>query len=235
MKSASSAVRCPARPHWAFRRPVAACLALVLCSSGCSLMFVTGPPAHVERLPPRAPVECTTSKLAPAIDVGLVALESARVVYAITAPDSAYRNFPISRLADVAIGSALAVLALGSAAYGFDTASDCEDAQTLQRMRAARAASQPSRPAPPAASAPARTGAPVSPAPSPAPRHDTVPWPGAASSPSASSPPSQQEIAPSPGTAPSSSARAAPSASAPPVPPAPVPAGSASFPPADVH
>ena len=101
------------------------CLLLAAGSLGCSVVFMTPAPADAGRARARPQVECTSSHLAPIIDSVLASYELAGVVYAATLDDSRYRDYPISRQADMAIGASVAALFAGSAIYGFVSAAHC--------------------------------------------------------------------------------------------------------------
>ncbi len=104
---------------------------MLLCalSSGCSATFLTPPP-------PVAPgtagphVECTTSYLLPILDSALATYELTAVAYTATLDDAAFRGYPISRGADMAIGAAFAAAFAGSAIYGYVSASRCRRVQS---------------------------------------------------------------------------------------------------------
>jgi hypothetical protein len=93
-------------------------------SSGCSFLFVKGPPSQ----PQHAPViDCTTSKVAPVLDSVFGVLEVVRIVAAAAASDSAYQNASIPREADIGLGLAFAALFIGSATYGGIQTGRCAD------------------------------------------------------------------------------------------------------------
>lgn len=100
-------------------------LVLGLGSLGCSVAFMTPAPADAGRARARPQVDCTSSHIAPIIDSVLASYELAGVAYAATLDDSRYRNYPISRQADMAIGAGFAALFAGSAIYGFVSAAHC--------------------------------------------------------------------------------------------------------------
>lgn len=91
---------------------------------GCSLTFVTPPPAVA---PPaaRPHVDCTTSNLAPILDSVLLGYEAVRVGFAALGPDSAYRRSPIDRDTDLALGLAFGAAFAGSAVYGYVATARC--------------------------------------------------------------------------------------------------------------
>ncbi|MDF3066507.1 MAG: hypothetical protein K0R38_2108 [Polyangiaceae bacterium] len=97
---------------------------LAALSSGCSLTFVTPPPA-VRPGVSRPQVDCTTSYLWPIVDTALFAYEAAGVAYVSTLDESRFRNYPISKQADMAVGAAFAAAFAGSAVYGYVAAAGC--------------------------------------------------------------------------------------------------------------
>ncbi len=99
--------------------------------SGCSFLFTTAPPSHAERLPPGAPLECTTSKLAPALDTTFAAAEGVRTGLALAADDSNYEDKPIGRGLQVGVAAGLTALFAAAAVYGFSITGGCKDAKLL--------------------------------------------------------------------------------------------------------
>lgn len=95
-----------------------------LCG-GCSATFLTPPPAAVSPGMPRPHVDCTRSYLLPILDTALAAYQLAGVGYVATLDDERFRNYPISRQADMALGAAFAAVFVGSAVYGYVSASRC--------------------------------------------------------------------------------------------------------------
>ncbi|MBX3186511.1 MAG: hypothetical protein KF819_05830 [Labilithrix sp.] len=125
------------------RSNVVTCCICAICgvlSSGCSFLFVKGPPINAEKLPPSKPVECTTSRAAPVVDAAVTAFQVVRTVYAIKASDTDYWNVPISRGADIGLGVGLTTLFGASMIYGLTTTSECIDAKErhARRRRAPR-------------------------------------------------------------------------------------------------
>lgn len=158
---------------------VAACL-----SCGCSFLFVTKPPANLERLPPSAPVECTTSRAAPLIDTAIAAFQVYRTATALNAKEWDYRDAPISRDADIGFGVGLTALFAVSAVYGLAMTARCDVAKEehgraeadVERGESHRGAAptftdvpRPVEPAPPVAPTPAAPppATPVAPTPTP--------------------------------------------------------------------
>jgi hypothetical protein len=107
---------------------VIACLG-ASCSFGCSLLFVTSPPATVEKLPPSEPVQCTSSKAAPVIDTLIAGYQVFRTGYALSRSNSDYKGAPIDRNADIGIGVGLAALFIASSIYGYSVTSECAEAK----------------------------------------------------------------------------------------------------------
>lgn len=133
-----------------------ACRRLVLlgCSSfalsGCSWIFVQGPPADYAESPR---VSCTSGQAAPVIDTVVAAFQVVRTGYAISQDESDYRDFPISRGADIGFGVGLTALFTASAIYGFSATSACRTAeQTVQTAPVLQTPTGPST-VPPATSA----------------------------------------------------------------------------------
>lgn len=104
-------------------------LALAALSSGCSLTFVTpAPPARPGHARPH--VDCTTSYLWPIVDSAVAAYQLAGVAYVSTLDESRFRNYPISKQGDMAVGTALAAAFAGSAIYGYVSAARCRRVKT---------------------------------------------------------------------------------------------------------
>jgi hypothetical protein len=97
-------------------------------STSCSLTFVT-PPPPVRPGVPRPHVDCTTSHLWPIVDTALAVYEVAGVAYVSTLEESRFRDYPISKQGDLALGTALAVAFAGSAVYGYVSAARCRSVQ----------------------------------------------------------------------------------------------------------
>jgi hypothetical protein len=106
-----------------FRSAISA-IALAASCSGCSATFVTPPPSAAPGQP-RPHVGCTTSYVWPIVDSAFTAYQLAGVAYLGTLDDARFRNYPISRRADMAIGGVLAAAFAGSAIYGFVSAARC--------------------------------------------------------------------------------------------------------------
>jgi hypothetical protein len=108
-----------------------AALPLAIMTSGCSFIFVNGPPDPPP--PPPGPgqyamvPECTTSRAWPIVDTIVGGYQVVRTVYAVSAPDSAYSSAPISREVDIAAGVSLTALFVASAITGYGRTSACDD------------------------------------------------------------------------------------------------------------
>jgi hypothetical protein len=100
-------------------------LLLAYLTSGCSAVLLTPPPAQPAPGFARPHVDCTTSYLWPIVDSALSAYQLAGVAYVSTLDDSRFRNYPISRQADMAIGATLAAAFAGSAIYGYVSGARC--------------------------------------------------------------------------------------------------------------
>jgi hypothetical protein len=108
----------------------------VVLLSGCSLLFVDTPPAkHSGSVAP----DCTTSAVAPAVDLVVAGLQTIRTGIALAADDADYADFPISRGADIGFGIGFLTLFAASAGYGFHETGKCTD---MKRAAAARTAGE---------------------------------------------------------------------------------------------
>ena len=74
---------------------------------------------------PRPHVDCTSSYVLPILDSAAAAYELLGVAYVSTLDESRFRKYPISKQADMAVGGAFAAGFVGSAIYGYVTASRC--------------------------------------------------------------------------------------------------------------
>ncbi len=178
---------------------VGAMIFAVMLQSGCSFMFVEGPPAkHAER----ASFECSTSNAAPMVDTISAAVNGLGVALA------ANEDRMLNREQDMKVNLTWLAVSGISAIYGFRKVSQCKDAKRLRNERyesernpAPVSASAASGEAPaPGPVAPAASGiAPVRTAPA------TAPAPAAAPAPPAAAPaPATSGTAPLPPVAPGS-------------------------------
>jgi hypothetical protein len=98
---------------------------LALACSSCSFIFVRPPHHSDDRFPEVSSGRCTSSKVAPAVDGVIAALEGTRTTLALSADSSAYQNSSISRNADVGFGLGFTALFLASSIYGFYETDQC--------------------------------------------------------------------------------------------------------------
>jgi hypothetical protein len=85
---------------------------------------VTPPPA-TRPGSARPHVDCTTSYLWPIVDTALAAYEVAGVAYVSTLDEARFRNYPLSKQGDMAVGAAFAAAFAGSALSGYVSAARC--------------------------------------------------------------------------------------------------------------
>jgi hypothetical protein len=127
---------------------LAVLLALAGPASGCSFLFVTRPPPPAER---GRNFDCTSSNVAPVIDTLIAGWQVIRTVIALSAPESAYTNAPLSRGADIGVGIGLLGLFAASAGTGYNATSECREALADSEPPSYRPRPRPSswKPAPP--------------------------------------------------------------------------------------
>lgn len=101
-----------------------AILALCVCLSGCSLLFVKAVPPKTERARPHH-VECTSGKAAPVLDTVLGTLEGIGTVVAVGRSDDDYADAAYDRSTAVALGLVFTTMWVTSAAYGYTMTSRC--------------------------------------------------------------------------------------------------------------
>ena len=108
-----------------------AALALAFCISGCSFIFVRGPSSD------RAPGDCTTSILAPVLDLTWAGLNGygALNVAAVDQATWDAQNPSASRGGVIAVGAAFAVVNGLSAVYGFKSTEACRAAEAAQAAK----------------------------------------------------------------------------------------------------
>lgn len=102
-------------------------VAAAVLLQGCSFIFVDTPPTMHDGAPPPSEIRCTTSAAAPIVDTVIGAFEAVRTGFALSADESDYHSYPISRTADIAIGFGLTTLFAAAAAYGYINTSKCAD------------------------------------------------------------------------------------------------------------
>lgn len=89
--------------------------------SACSFLFTTKPKPRAPDSPP-GPVECTSSRVAPAIDSSVVLGEAIFIAAALARDDGAYPN----RTLYIAGSVGVAAVFLASALYGYDVTHKCQ-------------------------------------------------------------------------------------------------------------
>src|SRR5205823_1255722 len=97
-------------------------VAIALLVSGCSFVFVQGPPANYQHM---EDFHCTSSEVAPMLDVvfaGLHALDLSLV------GSNQFRLDDSTKSAVIGIDLALIAVHVASAIYGFVKTSDCQEA-----------------------------------------------------------------------------------------------------------
>ena len=118
-------------------------LALVALS-GCSFAFVTGPPANHAQLPY---FDCTSSRLAPALDAALSMLMALNIIALATTTDAEWAQRSnctrgdskcpsISRRGTMAIDGAVGIASAAGAVYGWGKTSECRRARAEQAVHA---------------------------------------------------------------------------------------------------
>lgn len=155
-------------------------LLLLSSSSGCSLIFVKTPANDGSVSSRSSGGDCTSSRLAPALDTVVGALQLVRTGMAASASDSVYENpdAPLSREADIALGAGFMALFVGSAIYGFAHTNECsrlkhgteaDRGTPPDPAESWSSSSPPTRPSPASSSSPAApaTSTPTPPAPEP--------------------------------------------------------------------
>jgi hypothetical protein len=98
-------------------------------SLGCSVVFVNPPPAAPAPGFARPHVDCTSSYLWPIVDSAFTAYQLAGVAYVSTLDESRFRNYPITKTQDMAVGGVFAAAYAGSAIYGYVSAARCRRIQ----------------------------------------------------------------------------------------------------------
>jgi hypothetical protein len=96
-------------------------------NSGCSFLFMPRPPPES-----RFGVDvrtCTTNQAAPVVDTLMVGLQFVRIGIAAGASEQDYRQAPLPREADIAIGASLLALFATSALVGYTHVKACKEAR----------------------------------------------------------------------------------------------------------
>src|SRR5690349_20841337 len=96
-------------------------VSLAASGNGCSFIFARGPgPADGAAEARQGTLNCSTTYVAPTVDMLLMAFQVFRTVMALQRSDADYRGAPISRSTDIGFGLGLSVLTGSSAIYGFN-------------------------------------------------------------------------------------------------------------------
>lgn len=111
-------------PGRAFLTMVTA-LAFTPVATGCSFLFVEGPPPNAEKVPV---LHCSTSDGAAGADIVIAGLQALRTIYAMSLDEADYKGSPLSRESDMAIGLGLTTLFASSAYHGVKNVSACKAA-----------------------------------------------------------------------------------------------------------
>jgi len=110
--------------------------ALAAPQADCSFLFVERPPPAESRR--AGAVTCSTSAVAPVLDMLIAGWQVARTGLALAATDADYRGAPFSRDTDIILGVTLAGLFATSMIAGFGWTSDCRDAMEAESYPASR-------------------------------------------------------------------------------------------------
>src|SRR5690349_8621088 len=108
-------------------RAIVIAVGLVLATSGCSFVFVSGPPANHRQLPV---VECTTSRIAPGLDAAWTILQVLNFALAVSRTDQEWDDTfggdpPFSRSVGVGLYTAWALLGGAGMYFGFTRTGAC--------------------------------------------------------------------------------------------------------------
>ncbi len=114
------------------KRGLAAAILATSTLSGCSFLFVDTVPDGAEQYPPDRPIECTSRRLVPILDVLVAGYQVVRTLVAVANDDSEYADAPISRGADIGFGIGFTALFTSSAIYGFYETGECREAKSRQ-------------------------------------------------------------------------------------------------------
>ena len=169
--------------------------------TGCSFLFVSGPPEHHEQLPY---FSCTESRLVPALDTVWTALQTLNFIVTTARSDTDWHdNFcdkgdttcspPFGRTTAIPLYIGLAALGAAGMYYGFSRTGECREAKAEW---AQRAQGQPGVMPPPGTwPPPPAPGAPGTPPPAPPPNPPPAPNPPGAPPPA---PPPAPYVPPAP-------------------------------------
>jgi hypothetical protein len=128
--------------------------------SGCSFVFVSGPPPQHEQLPY---FSCTESRVAPVLDTIFAVLQGANLILAASVDDEQWaENYngdpPISRTSSIPLYAVATLLGVGGAYYGYTRTAACRDAKAQAMGRSNRNFGQPQTWPPPGPYAPGPQG-----------------------------------------------------------------------------
>lgn len=105
-------------------------MVLAICVCGCSFVFVRGPSSDRPR---GAAVDCTSSVVAPVLDLIWAGLNGAGAVNALATDDATWnRNVSTPRSTVIGVGLFWVALSGASAIYGFKTTDACRQAVAAQ-------------------------------------------------------------------------------------------------------
>jgi hypothetical protein len=136
---------------------LAAVVLLHIAASGCSFIFVHGPPANHQQ---SLSFDCTSSVVAPVLDLIWAGLNGTGAIQAASTDDYTWnQRYPsTSKSTVLAVGVGWALLSGASAIYGFKQTDSCRTAQTDLAIRIQRSAPPPPSFVPPPAAAPVEAG-----------------------------------------------------------------------------
>lgn len=105
-----------------------------LSGSGCSFAFVEGPPPPERRF---GLVKCTSSSVAPVIDLVIAALQVVGFFQAATGDEVEYRNDKgVSRETGIWVSLALGTVYTSSAIWGLNTVGECREVKDAEEQQA---------------------------------------------------------------------------------------------------
>lgn len=104
-------------------RSIIACVVLAAFASSCSFLFVQ--PLKTNEPVREAALKCTSSNIAPGLDMTIAGWQVVHIMIAASASESAYQGSGISQGGDIALGVLFGALAIGSAFYGFSATEEC--------------------------------------------------------------------------------------------------------------
>lgn len=123
--------------------------ALAISVTGCSFVFVDGPPREHAKMPA---FDCSTSRAVPILDGTFALLQTINFIYTAAISDRTWNediykmNAPFSRHEGLAIYGVLAAVSGLSAYYGFSRVERCRDAKEALIVRTSNSMNQPNTP-----------------------------------------------------------------------------------------